>query len=226
LWLIKVWFSASTFVVKIATFAKPENVMRHFRTHQNIGIVMTLIHRPTILITLICLLTSYAFGQSSQDNLLWSATHKLTLDDFSIKTKSNETTSSFAQFSVDYQVSGFDFLTKNFNKKVHNYIIKTASWIDTTTNINQSLLYQQTLFDICEIYTRQFRKALRENRKKIANGTEFVKELNNKIMTDFSKRRIDYDRETKYGTDLTSQKEWELQIQKELLELNDFAYDN
>jgi hypothetical protein len=26
-WLIKVWFSASTFVVKIATFAKPENVM-------------------------------------------------------------------------------------------------------------------------------------------------------------------------------------------------------
>jgi hypothetical protein len=27
LWLIKVWFSASTFVVKIATFANPENVM-------------------------------------------------------------------------------------------------------------------------------------------------------------------------------------------------------
>jgi hypothetical protein len=26
LWLIKVWFSASRFVVKIATFAKPENV--------------------------------------------------------------------------------------------------------------------------------------------------------------------------------------------------------
>jgi len=200
--------------------------MRHFRTHQNIDISMTLIHRPTILISLICLLTSYAFGQISQDNLQWSATHKLTLDDFSIKTKSNETTSSFAQFSVDYQVSGFDFLTKNFNKKVHNYIIKTASWIDTTTNITQSLLYQQTLFDICEIYTRQFRKALRENRKKIANGTEIAKELNNKVMTDFSKRRIDYDRETKFGIDLTKQKEWEMQIQKELLELNDFAYDN
>ncbi|TAF45825.1 MAG: hypothetical protein EAZ51_07435 [Sphingobacteriales bacterium] len=26
MWLIKVWFSASTFVVKIATFAKPQNV--------------------------------------------------------------------------------------------------------------------------------------------------------------------------------------------------------
>jgi IS1 family transposase len=28
LWLIKVWFSASTFVVKNATFAKPETVRR------------------------------------------------------------------------------------------------------------------------------------------------------------------------------------------------------
>jgi hypothetical protein len=28
LWLIKIWFSASTFVVKIATFAKPETVMK------------------------------------------------------------------------------------------------------------------------------------------------------------------------------------------------------
>jgi hypothetical protein len=27
LWLIKHWFSASTFVVKIATFAKPETVV-------------------------------------------------------------------------------------------------------------------------------------------------------------------------------------------------------
>ena len=54
---------------------------------------------------------------------------------------------------------------------------------------------------------------------------EIAKELNNKIMTDFSKRRVDYDRETKFGTDIQKQKEWETQIQKELLELNDFAYD-
>ena len=32
LWLIKVWFSASTFVVKIATFAKPETVTSNAMT--------------------------------------------------------------------------------------------------------------------------------------------------------------------------------------------------
>jgi hypothetical protein len=36
LWLIKVWFSASTFVVKIATFAKPENVMGRFKNHDGL----------------------------------------------------------------------------------------------------------------------------------------------------------------------------------------------
>jgi hypothetical protein len=31
LWLIKVWFSASTFVVKIAPFAKPEPVSTNLK---------------------------------------------------------------------------------------------------------------------------------------------------------------------------------------------------
>ena len=34
LWLIKHWFIASTFVVKIATFAKPETVMRQLKRRQ------------------------------------------------------------------------------------------------------------------------------------------------------------------------------------------------
>jgi hypothetical protein len=35
LWLIKHWFSASTFVVKIATFAKPETVTSKCKTTDN-----------------------------------------------------------------------------------------------------------------------------------------------------------------------------------------------
>ena len=44
-------------------------------------------------------------------------------------------------------------------------------------------------------------------------------------MTDFAKRRIGYDKETKFGTDGIKQKEWETQVQKELTELKDFAYE-
>jgi hypothetical protein len=35
LWLIELWFSASAFVVKIATFAKPKNVIGKFNKQTN-----------------------------------------------------------------------------------------------------------------------------------------------------------------------------------------------
>lgn len=165
------------------------------------------------------------FGQTHpNDNYIsWSPTRRLTINDFTIQTANLKTTPSFAQFSVDYQVNGFSFMTKNFNKKVHNYVIKSASWIDTTFDTEQSIKYQQTLWDICEIYTRRFRKDLKDNRRKILTGTEFIKELNAKIMSDFSNRRIEYDTETNSGSDIEKQQEWELRIQKELDELKVFS---
>lgn len=169
--------------------------------------------------------STVALGQTENGNLVfWSATKRLTVDDFGIKVK-NESSPSFAQFSVDYQVNGFDFMTKNFNKKVRNYMIISASWIDTTSNVIESLRYQQTLFDLCEIYTRQFRKELKENRKKIASGSQFVDELNQKIMTDFANRRVVYNKETNYGLLTDKQLNWEKQIIKELEELKDYAFD-
>lgn len=178
------------------------------------------------LLSLLVLFTAtFSWGQSDSAYLLWSASRKLTVDDFAIKARQLESTPSVAQFSVDYQLNGFDFLAKNFNKKVRNYFIKTASWIDTSAHVQQSLTYQQTLFDISEIYTRQFRKALKENRKQIAKGTAIAETLNKQIMAAFARRRLDYDRETNFGANAVKQKEWEQQVQKELAALADYAYD-
>jgi len=186
---------------------------------------MLIRRRTIILIVTLILANKYGFAQVKNDNLLWSQTRKLTANDFVIKTKPLETTPSYGQFSMEYQISGFDFLTKNFNKKVRNYFLRTASWIDTTTNVDQSLLYQQTVFDLCEVYTRQFRKALRDNRKKIATGMQIAKDLNDHFVTEFAKRRLDYDGETQFGTDLTKQQEWEAQIANELAELKEYSYE-
>jgi hypothetical protein len=185
----------------------------------------TIINLRIGILIILFLPFNFLFGQTvPDDNLVfWSSTRKLTAADFVIKTKTGETSPSFAQFSIDYKISGFDFMTKNFNKKVRNYLIKSASWIDTTTDVSISLRYQQTLFDISEIYTRQFRKSLKENRKKIASGTQFIEGLDQKAMTDFSNRRVSYDRETNFGRSSDKQTEWEFQIEKELNELKEFA---
>jgi hypothetical protein len=169
--------------------------------------------------------TCISLGQDTTNTNLvfWSSTRKLSLSDFGIKTSNSETSTSFAQFTVDYKVSGFDFMTKNFNKRVRNYLIRSASTIDTTVNVSTSLQYQQTLFDLCEIYTRQFRKELKANRKKITSGTQFVDGINQKVMTDFANRRVIYDRETNFGSISEKQIEWEKAIAKELTDLMEFS---
>jgi hypothetical protein len=119
-----------------------------------------------------------------------------------------------------------DFMTKNFNKKVLNCIVRSASWIDTTFDVTKSLRYEQTLFDLAEIYARHFRKDLSANRKKLLKGTDFVKELSTKAMTDFAKRQVDYVSDTQFGTNPVMQERWEGIIKMELDSLKEFAQED
>lgn len=157
--------------------------------------------------------------------LSWSSTKKLTVNDFMIRESNFPSSSSYAQFSMQFNIRGFDWLKKNLNKKVHNYIIRSASWIDTTFNLALSLRYQQTLFDICEIYVRQFRKALKENKRKGFTQTEFVFKLNEKAVSDFAYRRMKYDSDTQSGTDMDKQLTWEKQILDELETLKEYSIE-
>lgn len=179
-----------------------------------------------IIILFISVHSLYAQNKTDNNNLIvWSPTKKLTVDDFGIKKDDSTIMLSFGQFSIDYQIGGFSFMSKNFNKKVRNYMIKSASWININNNVSSSLLYQQTLFDLCEIYTRQFRKALKENKKKFISNNQLIDQLNQEVLTEFSNRRLIYDEETNYAMNTEKQKEWEVQIQKELEEFKEYAYE-
>jgi hypothetical protein len=177
-----------------------------------------------ILLGLACS-TTLSYGQQTSRELLWSPDHKLTVADFGIRNQGANAQLSFAQFSLDYAVGGFDFLSRKFNKKVRNVLIPSASWIDTTRMVARSLRYQQTLFDIGEIYARRFRKKLAENRKMIARGTAVVQQWETEIATALSQRRLAYDLETQSGADEARQKQWEDTIREELSGLAPYAFD-
>jgi len=168
---------------------------------------------------------SLLHSQTNDENLvLWNPSKKLTIDDFGIKITTENEQLSYGQFSIDSNIKGFDFFTKNFNKKVRNYFIKSASWINPIKDVEVSLKYQQTVFDIGEIYTRKFSKELKNNRKQILKGFQILEELNQKSVTEFSNRRLQYNNETNFGTIADKQIEWEKQIQKELEELKEYSY--
>ncbi|MBK5721850.1 hypothetical protein JGH11_13300 [Dysgonomonas sp. Marseille-P4677] len=161
-----------------------------------------------------------------EDRVYWNERQQLEVADFGIHTQNMESGATSAEFAIDYQVSKFNFVTKNFNKNVRNYMVKSTSQIDTTGNVQQYLLYQQTLFDLSEVYARELRKALRENRKLLIRSTSVADELNWKVMSEFMSRRVRYTQETNSAGDTGKQKEWERQIAYELNELKDFAYDS
>jgi hypothetical protein len=79
------------------------------------------------------------FAQTNDNYIYWSPSRKLTVSDFAIKTSDGKAGSIAAQYYFSYEVNGFDFMTRNFNKKVHNCIIRSASWIDTTYDVKTSL---------------------------------------------------------------------------------------
>mgnify|MGYP001811163402 CR=1 FL=1 len=54
---------------------------------------------------------------------------------------------------------------------------------------------------------------------------ELVDELNETYTNAYSKRRLEYDLETKAGTDLAAQEKWEALIKKELDQLKEYAVE-
>ncbi len=162
--------------------------------------------------------------EAGSEKISWSPERKLQSSDFQIKKAESNQSSSYAEFSITYKVGGLDLLSSNLNKRVTNEFIRSGSWIDTTQHVQEALRYQQTSFDLCEVYVRQFRKALLENRKKIKR-LSFVDELNEIYTTAYSKRRMEYDLDTKAGTDNEAQLKWEAQIRQELDQLSAYAFE-
>lgn len=168
----------------------------------------------------------FAQKQSDLDLLYWSEKQKITLDDFGIQTKDGAMGLSSAGFTLEYSIHGMSFMTKNFNKKVRHAMVRSASQINVDGDVDRYLNFQQTLFDITEIYVRKFRQALRENRKKLFIKTEIAEELKDQIIgIDLEYRKAAYINETNSGKNAEKQLEWEALIKKELNELSDFAYE-
>lgn len=171
-------------------------------------------------------LSLYAQKESDMDKLYWSDSERIAIEDFGIQSTDAKSGLSSAAFSLEYNVHGLSFMAKNFNKRVWHYMVRSASQITMDENVNTYIRYQQTLFDLEEVYVRKFRKALSENRKKFLLRNAFADELKEEIIgTDLIKRQTQYNNETNAAKNEEKQKQWETQIKKELNELKNYAYD-
>ena len=167
-------------------------------------------------------------GQTSNSNeKRWSSVDRLNESDFRMDIEGPKHNPCFAQFSINYSVNGFDFMTKNFNQKVDCVMFKSASWISADADEKPRLIYfQQVLFDISELYARKFRKTLLENRNKIAHGTQIVEELNQRVMKEFTEVRAEFEKESEGGLNQKIMETWMNRIATEITALDLYSYNN
>ena len=81
---------------------------------------MTKNRKTTLLLIVLIFSMNSLYSQNKIDSenlILWSSSKKLTIDDFGIKKDDSNIMLSFGQFSIDYQIGGFSFISKNSIKR-------------------------------------------------------------------------------------------------------------
>ena len=160
------------------------------------------------------------------DELLWDGSRKLSAEDFHIKTDDIEKPIR-SSFIISWELMGFSVFNKNFNQNVKNKLIKSASLINPDLpNVEQLIAYQQTNFDLAEIYARKMRRDLLINKSKLWKGLENANENLNEHLTEFYRVQLLMDRQTNSGSEMEKLQYWNDLIKEELLKTQEFDYQN
>lgn len=183
--------------------------------------------RLTPSLLLIVFVSMSAIAQQTEDStqvfetLEWSASRKLTFEDFK-KVPENPYTVETVILNLGIN-STLDSVKlpalKTFNGQVITVFYPTFSWIDKSNTTG--LQYSNTVFDIYEWISREFRKRLNENRELVLAGK--VKEISEELNREFTLILEAYDAETKSASNLLEQMKWESHISQQLISLSAYC---
>lgn len=155
----------------------------------------------------------------------WTATRRLTWEDFKGKPKIISNTNVAAQ-----TYCGFSLESNRVTvfKKVKIFIKNTfdcnLSWVRQDQMSRDDLLeHEQVHFDLSQVYARHLRKNLVEKNLTVNNLTTGTNSVFKDVYNAYLERQEMFETETNYGLDREKQKLWAKKIVEELTELNSWA---
>lgn len=174
--------------------------------------------RQTLLLIFVTCSTSLSYAQ---DDIEWSETRKLTVNDFKGSRPENSPGQTLAvSFGMEVKLnkSNTQQLT-SFNGQVVNLFSAAHSWIDWTEK--SRLRYAITLFDLNEWTARELRKRLNNNRQRVLAGQHAA--IQDEVRKEFEAIRQQYDSESNFGNNPAGQLNWERRIAENLAELSEYC---
>jgi hypothetical protein len=155
------------------------------------------------------------------DYLFWSDIRKLTWDDFKGKpVASSEYYSTEIFMSIPSSIEKDLFSSPKLTSLC--LFDKRKSWVNKNIAFDELLIYDQTIFDIHEVYARKLRKAFLETDFGLNDFKEKYQGMTEKNNNDLLNRIEEFKRESNFGQNKETVKQWIVKIKNELLYLNQF----
>jgi len=162
-------------------------------------------------------------ASACEDSLIvWLEDYKLSWSDFKGKAPKNETAESTLIY-VKIKTKG-EWKDDMPNYKVYTYFDPFKSW--TLDSVSTLLIsHEQLHFDIAELYSRKIRKVIGKLRNSRENNPDVYVEEINRIMQEYAVYQEEYDNQTKHGTSIKKQEEFNTLIRKELESFEEYKFE-
>jgi hypothetical protein len=161
---------------------------------------------------------------SPVDYLYWSETRKLTWNDFQKPSDASDNYTSEVDMSIPSSVEKENIFIQPrlisicvFDKK--------NSWVNKKFANDTLLLYNQTIFDIHELYARKLRKIFSETDLNADNYKDKFKSMTEKNNSDLLNRVEEFRRESNFGENKKIVLQWAAKIKSELQDLSQFKVE-
>ncbi|SDI03423.1 DUF922 domain-containing protein [Winogradskyella thalassocola] len=172
---------------------------------------------------LIILALFFLGSTSNEESMTWNESAKLTWADFkatpNLESDAVALTASGITFGYSVNTSGERIV--DFSTSVEAHFYPSKSWYIQDKGNAYILAHEQLHFDITELYARKFRAQI----KKLVvnqNVKDQMNRLHAKINEAVNETQKRYDAQTNHSMNREMQKEWEITIQKELREFEDY----
>jgi hypothetical protein len=159
------------------------------------------------------------FTTSQKDNLIpWSASRKLTWEDFKARPDAGSTNAALTSSSINID---FGYSEKGMEYAIRCHFDKTKSWVRIRNN--GVLAHEQGHFDLAELYARKLSKAMKDYKFYAKTVGDDVNRIYDNIMKAHHEAQFTYDNETDYSRNKVKQEEWLQKISTDLSSLQPFA---
>ena len=163
-----------------------------------------------------------AFQKDDKNFIEWSKDTPLTWKDFKATQASGAKFAALTYWSIYFTCSGE---SDSLKMEVICFFGKKESAVKTSARKDTSLLrHEQYHFNLAEVYTRKFRKALQENKYTFKDASDKSKKLYKQYFGECKQEQDKYDEETEHSLKTDKQKAWEGKIDKELNELEQYTW--